>query len=198
MRVQLTVWSDYVCPWCYIGLTELERLRPEFDFDVNWQPFLLRPEAPDTGWPLPEHIRARINSPDNPLKARAAALNLKMVEREHIPSSRRAHECTEFARAHGRLEAFHHSVLERYWSRGEDLSDWKVLMAAAQDAALDPTQMQAEVSRGDWKPQVAERLEQAHSVGVSAVPTFVVADRWVVQGAQEGQVFRQAFQRLSS
>jgi predicted DsbA family dithiol-disulfide isomerase len=138
-----------------------------------------------------------VNSPDNPLNARAAALGLTLKQRDHIPSTRRAHECTEFARSQGKLDAFHHNVLERYWSRGEDLSDWAVLRAAATDAGLDPDVMQAEVAAGKWKPVVQTALDAAAEVGVNAVPTFVIGDRFVVQGAQSAAVFRQAFERLA-
>jgi predicted DsbA family dithiol-disulfide isomerase len=196
--IELTVFSDYVCPWCFIGLTELSKLDGEFELKVDWRPFLLRPDAPDEGWALPAHIKARMNSPDNPLTQRAKALGVTLVEREHIPSSRRAHECTEFARAHGKLDAFHHGVLERYWSKGEDLSDWAVLRAAAVDAGLDADAMQAEVSAGKWKPVVQESLGEASELGVSAVPTFIVGNKFVIQGAQDAAVFRQAFGRLNS
>jgi predicted DsbA family dithiol-disulfide isomerase len=139
-----------------------------------------------------------MNQPGNPLKQRTDSLGLTIVQRDHIPSSRRAHECTEYARAHGGLQAFHHGVLERYWSRGLDLSDWAVLRAAAAEAGLDGQQMEAEVSAGRWRAAVQEGLDAGARVGVTAVPTFVVGDRFVIQGAQEARAFRQAFERLAS
>jgi predicted DsbA family dithiol-disulfide isomerase len=165
---------------------------------VDWRPFLLRPDAPETGWALPASIRERMARPDNPLAARAAKLGLTLVQREHIPSPRLAHQCTEFARAHGALEPFHHAVLEAYWSKGQDLSDWAVLREAAAQAGLDAAVMEGEVKAGAWEAALREGLEQAAELGVSAVPTFLIGDRFVIQGAQEAQVFRQAFERLST
>jgi predicted DsbA family dithiol-disulfide isomerase len=196
--ITLTVWSDYVCPWCFIGLSELATLKASFDLAIDWRPFLLRPDAPDEGWPLPTFLRAKLDAPDSPLKARAKALGLTLVQRDHIPSSRRAHECTEFARAHGRLNEFHHAVLERYWSHGDDLSDWQVLGAIATSAGLDAATMQAEVAAGQWKAAVQAGLDAAAAAGVSAVPTFVIGDRFVIAGAQSASVFRQAFERLAA
>lgn len=163
---------------------------------LDWRPFLLRPDAPEDGWPLPAHIRARMGAPDNPLTARAKALGLALVEREHIPNSRRAHECTEFARAQGKLAAFHHAVLERYWARGEDLHDWGVLRAAAEEAGLDADAMQREVDAGQWRAAMQAGLDEAAEVGVHAVPTFIVGNRFVIQGAQDAAVFRHAFAKL--
>jgi predicted DsbA family dithiol-disulfide isomerase len=164
---------------------------------VDWKPYLLRPDAPDTGWELPAHIRERLGRPDNPLAARAAALGLTLVERTHIPSPRLAHECTEFARAQGALEPFHAAVLERYWSRGEDLSAWAVLRGAATQAGLDPDAMEREVKAGQWRAAMQQGLDEARQLGVSAVPTFVVENRFLIQGAQQAEVFRQVFERVA-
>lgn len=134
--------------------------------------------------------------PNNALVTRARRLGLPLVDHARIPNSLRAHEATEFARAHGRLEAFHRAVLEAYWARGEDLSTWPVLRAAASEAGLDADQLEAEVSAGQWRATTAELLREARELGVTAVPTFLVGDRFVIQGAQEARVFRHAFERL--
>ena len=161
-----------------------------------WEPFLLRPDAPETGWPLPAYIRARMGKPDNPLAVRARELGITLVEREHIPNSRRAHECTEFARAQDKLAPFHAGVLRAYWTEGKDIHEWDVLRAVAREAGLDDAAMQTEVEAGQWKPAVEARLREAHEIGVNAVPTFIVGERYALQGAQPGEVFEQVFARL--
>lgn len=196
--LSVTVWSDYVCPWCYIGTSELATLEGEFEFKVDWRPFMLRPDAPEEGWELPERIRASIADTNNPLKLRAQKLGITINHRTQVPNSRRAHEATEYARAHGKLEAFHHEVLVRYWTHGDDIHDWAVLKAVAAHAGLDGEEMQREVDAGKWKAAVDAGLEAAAEVGVSAVPTFVIGEKFGVQGAQEAAVFRQAFKRLQS
>lgn len=157
---------------------------------------MLRPEAPEEGWELPERIKRSIGQPGNPLTARAEALGLTLKERAHIPNSRRAHECTEYARAQGKLEPFHHQVLERYWSHGEDLHDWAVLRAAAVTAGLNPDELQAQVEAGTWRPAMEAGVAAAAELGIHSVPTFIVGNQFAIQGAQEARVFRQAFERL--
>jgi predicted DsbA family dithiol-disulfide isomerase len=88
-------------------------------------------------------------------------------------------------------------VLERYWSRGQDLSDWGVLRDAGTEAGLDVDAMEREVRAGAWREAMQRGLDEAAELGVSAVPTFVVGNRFVIQGAQEAAVFRQAFERLA-
>jgi len=163
---------------------------------LDWQPFELRPDAPETGWELPAHIRARKRSPNNPLAQRARELGIELVERDVIPSSRRAHECTEYARRAGKLQPFQAEVLRGYWSEGRDIHDWDVLAAAATTAGLDPAAMRAAVEAGAFKQAVDERVEAAHELGIHAVPTFVIADQFAVQGAQSVAVFEQVLARL--
>lgn len=147
---------------------------------------------------MPERIRASLGKPDNPLFARAKTLGLTLRIRDIIPSTRRAHECAEYARAHDKLPAFHRGVLERYWSHGEDIHDWAVLGAVATAVGLDAAQMQTEVDAGHWRATTDAALAGAAQVGVRAVPTFLVADRIALSGAQEAEVFRQAFARLAT
>jgi predicted DsbA family dithiol-disulfide isomerase len=137
-----------------------------------------------------------MDSPQNPLRARARELGITLVEREHIPSSRRAHECTEHARDAGKLEPFHAALLEAYWVAGQDLHDWAVLEAAAVEAGLDAAAMRAAVEAGKLRAAVDERVAGARVLGISAVPTFIIDDRLMLQGAQTLDVFRAALRRL--
>lgn len=145
---------------------------------------------------MPEYVRARLGSPDNPLTKRARELGITLVEREWVPSSRRAHECTEFARVHGKLEPFHAAILKAYWSDGADIHDWAVLEAAATGAGLDSAAMRAAVDAGDYRQAVDDRVEGAHELGIHAVPTFVIAERFALQGAQPLEVFEKVMARL--
>ncbi len=145
---------------------------------------------------MPAYVRAKMASPDNPLKVRARQLGIELVEREWVPSSRRAHEATEFARAEGRVEPFHAAVLHAYWSEGRDIHDWAVLEAAATHAGLDAAAMRTAVDAGTFAPIVDERVEAARALGVEAVPTFLIDDRVVVQGAQTLAVFENGLARL--
>jgi predicted DsbA family dithiol-disulfide isomerase len=173
---------------------------------------------PETGWRVPSHVRARMNLPENPLKLRARSqteysvavaeltalverlrreLGIELHEREWVSSSRRAHECTEFARAQGKLEPFHASLLEAYWSQGKDLHAWEVLEEVAQKAELDFAAMRAAVEEGAFVAAVDERVSAAQALGIQAVPTFLINDRLIIEGAHRADVFRQAFQKQS-
>jgi predicted DsbA family dithiol-disulfide isomerase len=88
--------------------------------------------------------------------------------------------------------------LRAYWSEGQDIHNWDVLAAAAAEAALDAARMREAVAAGAFKAAVDERVAVAHDMGIHAVPTFILDDRLVIQGAQTLDVFRAAMQRLGA
>jgi predicted DsbA family dithiol-disulfide isomerase len=196
--VSVRVWSDFVCPWCYVGLAEVDRLRTKYAITVDWQPFLLRPDTPPEGAPLPDYVKTYMKDPNNPLMQRVRAAGLPFVERTRVPSTRLAHEATEWARAEGGLDAFHAAVLRAHWARGEDISAPAVLQACATEASLSGSALVAALESGKFKAQTEALLEEARAIGVTAVPTFLVDEQFVIQGAQAFGVFEQAMQRLGA
>ncbi|CAM3908356.1 DsbA family oxidoreductase [Corallococcus sp. ZKHCc1 1396] len=196
--VVIHVWSDFVCPWCYVGLAEVEKLKQHYDIQVEWHPYFLRPETPPEGLPLPEYVREGMKDPNNPLKLRAARAGLKMVHRDIIPSTRRAHEATEFAKAKGRLAEFHAAVLRRYWSEGQDLWQWDTLRGAGVDAGLDPDELQHAVDAGHYRAVVEASVREAQEMGIRAVPTFILGEKLAIQGAQEYPAFQRAMEQLGA
>ena len=175
---------------------EVEKVQREFELQLEWKSFYLRPDTPAQGSPLPAAIRARMADPNNPLKRRAAQMGLTMQDHELIPSTRPAHQATKWAGAQGKLDAMHEQILKRYWTLGEDIGHWPALRAAAQDAGLDPDAMQEAVESGAFQPEVERDLEEARDLGIAAVPTFVVGETHAIQGAQEAEVFRRLLRQL--
>ncbi len=196
--ISIIAWSDYVCPWCYLGQGELMTLKNDYEFEIDWQPFLLRPETTDAGWELPEQFKRRRNSPDNPLAVRAKALGLTLVERDLIPPTRRAHQATEFARDQGKLEPFHAALLERYWARGANINDVTLLKEVASEVGLDADELGVALEARTYESRVQASIDEAHHLGVDGVPFFVIGQKFAVQGAQPAAVFRQAFERLKA
>jgi len=119
-----------------------------------------------------------------------------MVRRDLVPSTRRAHEAAEYARAKGKVNQMHAVLLRRYWSEGQDLYAMDVLRGAAAEVGLDPDELERAIETGAFRPTVEGYIRAAHEMGIDAVPTFVLGERLAVQGAQELPVFRQAMARL--
>lgn len=192
----LTVYSDYVCPWCYVGSAVVDRLANERPLTVDWQPFFLHPDTPPEGLRMSPDLRARMSGAHDRLRAMARDAGLPMVFPDVIPNTRRALEATEYARAAGRLEPFHREVAHRYYGLGLDIADWDVLADAATAAGLDPEAMRRAVDEGEFRDALDDAIADAGRIGVSAVPTYVLDGRYGIVGAQPIEVFRQVITQI--
>ena len=175
------------------------KLQAEYNVEVDWRPYYLRPDTPPEGLELSEHIkRARANGSEERLSQMAQMHGMKFKSTERIYNTRLAHEATEFAREQGRLLEFHHAVFQKVYAEGMDISRWDVLRTAAQAAGLDGEAMQSEVESGKFTELVQAQVDQAQQIGVTGVPTYVMNNRYAVVGAQPYEVFLQVIDRLKA
>lgn len=175
----------------------VEKLKEEYNVDVEWRPFYLRPDTPPEGMPLPDYIlRARASGSEDRLSQMAAMHGMKFVSTERIYNTRLAHEATEYARQRGKVNEFHKVVFRQVYADGLDISNWDVLRAAAEEIGLDSADMQKVVESGTYTDEVAAQVFQAQQIGVSGVPTYVINDRYAVVGAQPYEVFKRALDQI--
>ena len=168
----------------------------EHGADVDWRPFYLRPDTPPEGMELPDYVKSRMSETNVRLKQMASAAGLEMVFATRIPNTRRAHESTEYAREKGKLLEYHRAVFDKFYGKGEDISQWEVLRDAALQVGLDADEMQREVESGKYTAQVNAMVREAQEIGVSGVPTYVLNDRYAIVGAQPYEAFLQALKQL--
>lgn len=164
---------------------------------MEWRPFELHPEIPPQGTTLPPQVQARLGHTSAWLQEQARQAGLEMVMPEVIPNSRRALEASEYARQQGRHEAFHQVVFRKFFGEGQDLSDWAVLRAAAEEVGLDPEAMQSETGSGKYRAVVDGHIRQARTMGITGVPVFIFDNRYAIVGAQPYEVFQEAMGRLT-
>lgn len=178
----------------------VERLKAEHSAEVEWRPFLLRPDTPPEGMEIPAHLRARMAGTTERLKHMARAAGLEMVTPTRIPNTRRAHEATEYARQQGKGEAFHRVVFRQFYGEGRDISRWEVLREAATEVGLNPDVMQRETESGKYRAIVEARFDEAYALGISGVPTYILNDKReaAIVGAQPYEAFQQALARLAA
>ncbi len=175
----------------------VEKLRRDYEIEVDWRPFYLYWDTPPEGRDLPERVKqARAAGSEQRLSQLAASFGMKFVSTKRIYNTRLAHEATEYAREHGRHIEFHHIVFRKVYAEGQDISQWDVLRAAAEEAGLDADEMQREVQAGKYTANVEEQVQHAYQMGVSGVPTYVINDRYAVVGAQPYDVFKRALETV--
>ncbi len=177
----------------------VEKLKAEYQVDVEWRPFYLRPDTPPEGLDLPDYIkRARNNGSEDRLSSIAKTYDMPFRSTERIYNTRLAHEATEYAREHGRGNEFHKVLFHKVYADEQDPSQWDVLRSAAEEVGLDAEEMQREVDEGKYTSNVAEQVNWAYQIGVSGVPTYVINDRYAVVGAQPYEVFKNALAQIMS
>jgi predicted DsbA family dithiol-disulfide isomerase len=178
-----------------------EQARREFDADVVWLPFDLHPEYPPEGIPLAElHRRYGIGSDErDPLRDRFAAAGLEYNRPEVVPNTRLALRLSELARERGLHQPFHDRVMDAYWSEATDIGDPDELRRLAAEVGLDAQDVERVIADPSAYLDLVEgSTHQAFSIGINAVPAFLLNRRLIVLGAQPLEVFRRAFAQLAA
>jgi predicted DsbA family dithiol-disulfide isomerase len=164
---------------------------------VTWLPFDLHPEYPVEGIPRAQLI-ARYGE-DFHHRLRGAFEALALVYNppsEVVPNTMRALRLTELARDRGLHRVFHDRLMTAYWEEGRNIGDPDELLVLAAEMGLDDDEA-AEVVAGDlYRERVESVTSDAHSVGVTGVPAFVLDRKLLVLGAQSRDVFEQALAQI--
>ncbi len=184
-RLRVEVWSDYVCPFCYLELPVLQRLASESPLTVSWRAFELRPDPVPTLEPDGEYLHRVWNASVYPMaRDRGMVLKLPPVQ----PRSRKAFETAEFAREYGAFDAVHEALFRAFFEHGRDISDGEVLAELAAAAGLDADRLREALRDGRYTQRVLEDQQRAGRLGVTGVPAMLFRgpdDRKVlITGAQ--------------
>jgi predicted DsbA family dithiol-disulfide isomerase len=193
-EASIIVVSDFVCPWCYVGLTEIERLSQEYDFEVHLAPYLLRPETPPEGMPA-RHI-VPLDAPPTALEERGSTLGIKFARgRTWTPNSHYALEGSAFAYDYGDQWRYHRAVFQAYFEELKDIGNIDTLVEVGAGAGLDASSMRKALEDGIYREQVDAGIKWSREIGVTAIPTFIINEQWGLVGAQELPVFRSVLDR---
>ena len=178
-----------------------EQARREFDADVVWLPFDLHPEYPPAGIPLAElHRRYGIGVGEHdPLRARFAEAGLEYNRPEIVPNTRLALRLSELARESGLHEPFHDRLMDAYWSEATDIGNADELRRLAAEVGLEAEEVERVIADpAAYLDLVEGSTRQAQSIGINAIPAFLLDRRLIVLGAQPLEVFRRAFAQLAA
>ena len=198
--VKLDIISDPICPWCYIGKTNLDKALaqyPDHPFTIEWHPFQLNPDMPADGMDRRAYLEGKFGGKEGAVRAYApvaehaekagAVINLEAIQR--TPNTIDAHRLIHWAGIEGRQSFVVDLLFKAYFVDGRDISDHEVLADIADTAEMDA----AAVSKLLASPADADdiRARDAHSrqMGVNSVPTFVVAHKHAVPGAQPPEMW---------
>ena len=207
--VRLDIFSDPVCPWCYVGKANLDRAladQPDPPFTILWHPFQLNPEMPAGGVDKRRYLedkfggKGRVDAVHDRLRevAREAGLPLNPDIPQRIPNTLNAHRLIHWAGIEGRQPQVVSALFQAYWAEGRDIGAPQVLAdiaaACGMDRAATLRLLQSDADASD----LIARDRDARAKGVTAVPTFLIAQHYVVSGAQPTDLWAQVIADLRS
>ena len=213
MRVE--IFSDVVCPWCYIGKARFDRAVAnlkakglEIDVDVVYSPYQLDPTAPiGVATPVLEAYSKKFGGPEKAqaildhVTAIAAqegiTFNMDIALRANtLPSHRLlAHALAKYGPEV--QAALKQNIMIAYFTDGKDISSNKVLVECAASAGMDADEANIVLTENLFAQEVASQISDATSNGITAVPTYVINDQWSVPGAQDTEMFERVLVRLA-
>jgi predicted DsbA family dithiol-disulfide isomerase len=194
--VQVEIWSDIACPWCFIGKRRFENALAQFEHrdevQVTWRSFELDPTAPlEYEGELAAHLAEKYGITVEEARERQQHLvDLGAAEGEELrfDLARRArtfdgHRLVHLAEAHGAQDRMKERLLRAYFTEGELISDHETLVALALEVGLPEAEVRETVAGDRYADAVRDDERTASALGISAVPTFVVDRALAASGA---------------
>ena len=207
--MKVEIWSDVVCPWCYIGKRRFERALAAFEgrgeVEVEWRSFQLNPDQPRGA--VDDHnaylARKLGTSPEQVAEMNARLTGLAAAEgldyhfeTYKVVNTIDAHRILHLAKAHGLGNEAHERLLRAQLVEGELLEDPATLARLAGEIGVDPAEAAEALATSAYEDSVALDFEEAAALGIHAVPFFVVDRRYGIPGAQPAEVFLSALRQV--
>jgi predicted DsbA family dithiol-disulfide isomerase len=205
----IDVFSDVVCPWCFIGKRRLEKalaLVPEIPVAVNWRPYFLNPWVPPEGMSREDYLTTKFGSVDRykSIAQRVAAaaasegLTYALDKIARQPNTRDCHRLILWAGEQGSAAAMKQRLMDLYFTEGADLSDREVLAQAAGDCGMDRAQVRDWLASDKDIERVEAEATAAKNAGIEGVPCFIFGGVLAVSGAQEPAYLADAIRRAAA
>jgi len=208
-KMKVEIWSDIVCPFCYIGKRHFESALKSFsnadDIEIVWKSYQLDPETPkqQTKQNVYEYLANRKGISveqskamhDNVVKmAFSAGLNYNF-DKAIVANSYDAHRLIQLAKSKNLGDAAEESLFKAYFIEGKDIANHEMLINLGKEIGLEASSIKTMLESNQFSDEVERDSYEAVQIGVSGVPFFVIDSRYAVSGAQPVPVFLQTLQK---
>jgi predicted DsbA family dithiol-disulfide isomerase len=206
-EIRLDVFSDPVCPWCYIGKANLDRAltqHPDHPFRIEWHPFQLNPDMPRQGMDRATYLEAKFGGREKAARAYAqveaaaqkAGIEMEVAKVPYASNTLDAHRLIHWAGIEGKQNAMVDALFRAYWHAARNIGDPATLAQIAGEVGMDAAATARLLASDADRDDIAARDLDARQKGVNAVPTFLVAQKYVVSGAQPPELWGQVIAEL--
>jgi len=192
----VVVFADFICPYSYIALDQMDDLLRDYNIELLWRPHWLHPEVPPAGAPLPAEaaLEKRRVQTLAWLREMAPERAGRMRFPDKISFSLFAFEALELAQDRGLALPFKTAVFEAFWIDGRDIGQSSTLQAAADKVGLDSEELGRALAAQRYRSRVHEALQLARDAGVTRTPTFVLG-RYRIAGWHYYEVFQTVMEK---
>lgn len=206
--IRLDIFSDPVCPWCYLGKANLDRAleaAADHPFRIEWHPFQLNPDMPPEGVDKRDYLATRFGSPQKVDEihdrlrqiARQNGVDLDPDVPKRIPNTLNAHRLIHWAGIEGKQTPLVAALFRAYWKEGRDIGNTSVLADIGGAAGMDRNATLRLLEGDADTDDILARDQDARHKGVTAVPTFLIAQQYVVSGAQPPETWAEVIAELA-
>jgi predicted DsbA family dithiol-disulfide isomerase len=208
--ITIDIVSDTVCPWCFIGKRRLERALAKKGDEpkvfIGWRPFQLNPDMPAEGMERKAYLAAKFGGEqgaqriyDNIRQAGGSEgidFNFNAIPR--TPNTVNSHRLIDRAGKEGKQDAIVEGIFHAYFLDGRDIGDTEVLVEIAAAGGLDADATRAYLDSDEDVERIRGEDAMARRMGVHGVPCFILNRKYAISGAQDPQVFLQAFAQIEA
>jgi predicted DsbA family dithiol-disulfide isomerase len=209
-KVRIDIISDVMCPWCVIGYKglqqALQQLDGELEASIHWQPFELNPTMPDEGQELGEHIAEKYGSTAQQSKQNRdhitqmganLGFEFNFTNGQRILNTFKAHQLLHWAGESSDLQTeLKMALLSAYFTHGRDVSSHDVLLQIIGEVGLDVDYAAKLLSDQVYAGDVRALQQQWGQLGVTAVPTFIIDEKFIISGGQPPEAFVQSLRKM--
>lgn len=207
--IKLDVFSDTICPWCYIGKKRLEKAinnHKDLEIKQTWRPFQLNPGMQPDGMDRQEYLISKFGSSDAAKtiydniydEGLKEGINFNFDSIQTTPNSFNSHRLLALAYEKGTQENVLSNLFESYFLNGEDIGDPNILLDIAIKHQIDAENFKSYLSDQENIEPLANEEIQAKKMGISSIPTFIINKQIVVNGAQTSKNFELIFEKLKA
>src|SRR5215470_15629983 len=200
--MQLDIFSDTICPWCYVGKRRLARalaLRPQPKLVVRWRAFQLNPTMPPEGIQRERYIEAKFGGTERAKRIHEAVsavgasegINFRFERIRWTPNTLSSHRLLRKATQHGLQSELLEALFAAYFVAGRDIGDHEVLAEIATEVGIPDAEIF--LAQGGGIEEVKAEDALARRQGINGVPCFIFNGRFLLSGAQEPESFFQLF-----
>jgi predicted DsbA family dithiol-disulfide isomerase len=206
--MRIDIYSDTVCPWCYVGKRRFDlavAARPQYEPKVTWRPFELNPDMPAEGVDRAQYLASKMGSAQQIAEAHAgliregaaSGIEFRFDLIDRMPNTRPSHLLIAHAARSGRQAAVKERIMRAYFGEGCDIGDLDELVRLGTECGLSAYDSRSALVLREGQDGVVAAERHAAVLGITGVPTFIFDGQYTLSGAQQVGALAQVFDQVA-